>query len=80
MIDGCHVDFWNFKAKKVFAENTKIEILDKMDLSRNIIAIITGSTPKSVSAIKSMKKPKSSRPKPQKVNEGVEQQNEQKTV
>lgn len=36
----------------------KIETLDKMGLPRNLIAIIIGSTPESVSAIKSMNKPK----------------------
>jgi len=36
----------------------KIEVLDKIGLPRNLIAIIVGSTPESVSALKSMKKPK----------------------
>lgn len=61
-----------FKGKKKKEE--KIEILDKMGLPRSIIAIIVGSTPESVSAIKSMKKPKSPKPKPatQSTTKGVE--------
>lgn len=62
----------------------KIEILGKMGLPRSIIAIITGSTPESVSAIKSMKKPKPAKPKPTQdikpTKEGVEEKNEQGTV
>lgn len=61
-----------FKGKDKKEE--RIEILDKMGLPRNIIAIITGSTPESVSAFKSMKKPKPSKPKPQNTEEGVEKQ------
>jgi hypothetical protein len=67
-----------FKGKDKKEE--KIEILDKMGLPRNIIAIITGSTPESVSSFKSMKKPRASKPKPQNLSEGVEKKNEQKTV
>jgi hypothetical protein len=43
-----------FKGKEKKEE--KIEILDKMGLPRNIIAIITGSTPDSISAIRSKRK------------------------
>jgi hypothetical protein len=46
-----------FKGKETKEE--KIEVLDKIGLPRNLIAIIVGSTPESVSAFKSMKKPKS---------------------
>ena len=45
-----------FKGKDKKEE--RIEILDKMGLPGNIIAIMTGSTPHSVSQIKSKKKPK----------------------
>jgi len=50
-----------FKGKKTKEE--KIEILDKMGLSNEIIALMTGSTSHSVSQFKSMKKPKPTRPK-----------------
>jgi len=50
-----------FKGKKTKEE--KIEILDKMGLPNEIIALMTGSTAHSVSQFKSMKKPKPSKPK-----------------
>jgi hypothetical protein len=46
-----------FKGKET-KEDT-IEALDKIGLPRTLIAIMVGSTPESVSALKSMKKPKS---------------------
>lgn len=72
-----------FKGKEKKEE--KVEILDRMGLPNEIIAIITGSTSHSVSQIKSAKKPKPPKPKPATLNtksakEGVEQQDEQRTV
>jgi len=72
-----------FKGRETKEE--KIEILDKMGLPNNLIAIITGSTPHSVSQFKSVKKPKPSEKKTATRNmksakEGVEQQDEQRTV
>jgi len=59
-----------FKGKKTKEE--KIAILDKMGLPNSLIAIITGSTPHSVSQIKSAMKSKTSKRKPQNVKKGVE--------
>lgn len=53
-----------FKGKETKEE--KIEALDKIGLPRTLIAIMIGSTPESVSALKSMKKPKSRKQKTQK--------------
>ena len=50
-----------FKGKETKEE--KIEVLDKIGLPRTLIAIMIGSTPESVSALKSMKKPKSRKQK-----------------
>lgn len=63
-----------FKGKEKKEE--KIAVLDKIGLPNNIIAIITGSTPHSVSQIKSeMKKLRKTKPK-----KGGEKQSEQKTA
>lgn len=64
-----------FKGKETKEE--KVKILDRMGLSNEIIAIITGSTSHSVSQIKSVRKPKTPKPKgePQNMkptNEGAE--------
>jgi hypothetical protein len=52
----------NIFKEEIFKDKTKkedrIEILTKMGLPRNLIAIVVGSTPESVSAFKSMGKPK----------------------
>ena len=53
-----------FKGKETKEE--KIEALDKIGLPRTLIAIMIGSTPESVSALKSMKKPKSRKQKAEK--------------
>ena len=53
-----------FKGKETKEE--KIEALDKIGLPRTLIAIMIGSTPESVSALKSMKKPKSRKQKAKK--------------
>ena len=50
----------------------KIEAVDKIGLPRNLIAIMVGSTPESVSAINSMKKPKSKKRKAKEAVEGGE--------
>jgi hypothetical protein len=48
----------------------KIEALDKIGLPRTLIAIMIGSTPESVSALKSMKKPKPRKQKAENNTEG----------
>jgi len=58
-----------FKGKETKEE--KIEILDKIGLPRTLIAIIIGSTPESVSVIKSMKKPRPSKHRAENNSEGV---------
>lgn len=50
-----------FKGMKKKEE--KIKVLDKIGLPRSLIAIVTGSTPESVSSFKSMKRTKPSKPK-----------------
>lgn len=70
-----------FKGKDTIEE--KVDILDKMGLSNELIAIITGSkSAHSVSQIKSTKSPrkkKSEQPSPEKATEGAEKKNEQNT-
>ena len=53
-----------FKGKETKEE--KIDALDKIGLPRTLIAIMVGSTPESVSTLKSMKKPKSRKQKAKK--------------
>jgi hypothetical protein len=63
-----------FKGKETKEE--KIEALYKIGLPRTLIAIIVGSTPESVSALKSMKKPKSQKQKTENTSEGVKENDE----
>lgn len=63
-----------FKGKETKEE--KIEALDKIGLPRTLIAIMIGSTPESVSTLKSMKKPKSRKQRAEKKNQGVTENDE----
>ena len=67
-----------FKGKETKEE--KIEALDKICLPRNLIAIMVGSTPGSVSVLKSMEKPKVRNSKAENDTEGITKNDERRTV